>query len=60
MYEVRKSIKGMEYLQAQRFAACGIASLLFYKKLLLPTYGLISFFCGQEKCFDGVCHSLVS
>jgi hypothetical protein len=49
VYEVRKSIEGMEYLQAQRFAACGIASLLFYKRLLLPTYGLISFFLWSRK-----------
>lgn len=47
--EVRSALPGMEFIQAQRFAACGIASVLEASPLLSPRYGLVSLFLWSRK-----------
>jgi glycosyltransferase involved in cell wall biosynthesis len=48
-YEVRKMATGTEFKQAKRFAACGIATVLEAKRLLLPQFGLIALFLWSRK-----------
>jgi cellulose synthase/poly-beta-1,6-N-acetylglucosamine synthase-like glycosyltransferase len=48
-YEVRAMLPGTEFKQAKRFAACGMATVLEAKNLLLPKYGLIAFFLWSRK-----------
>ena len=48
-YEIRISSPGMEFKQAKRFAACGMATVGEADALLSPKYGLISLFLWSRK-----------
>lgn len=48
-YEIRTSPPGMEFKQAKRFAACGMASVAEAEELLLPKYGLVALFLWSRK-----------
>jgi len=50
-FEVREMQPGTEFKQAKRFAACGMASVLEARKLLLPQYGMIALFLWSRKMF---------
>jgi glycosyltransferase involved in cell wall biosynthesis len=48
-YEIRTSPPGMEFKQAKRFAACGMATVGEADALLSPKYGLIALFLWSRK-----------
>jgi glycosyltransferase involved in cell wall biosynthesis len=47
--EIRIPPEGGQFQQAQRFAACGIASVLHAKQLLSPGYGWVALFLWSRK-----------
>ena len=48
-FEIRTSPPGMEFKQAKRFAACGMATVGEADALLSPKYGLIALFLWSRK-----------
>ena len=48
-FEIRTSPPGMEFKQAKRFAACGMASVAEAEELLMPKNGLIALFLWSRK-----------